>query len=170
MQVSKKIFLLLLVVCIFASCKKQIVQDKTYGNVIYDIGNVVLYQSAAQKTRQKTPTQFLSILYADLFQKSIPSNELNDLSILFLANSDKGMINEMLVNNYLKTSGVKMPTNAAMRVDLDKFIDQTFIRFYLRYPTSYEKFYLKNRIQQDANITPEIVYSSFVLSDEYWFY
>ncbi len=166
----KKIFFLLLIVAAFAACKKTIVQDKVYDNVIYDVGKTAIYQSASQKTRQKTATQFTSILYADLFQQQIPSNELNDLSVLFLANGDKGMINEMLVNNYMQSPNVKIPTNAAMRADVDKFIDNTFIRFYLRNPTAYEKYYLKNLIQNDASITPQLVYSSFVLGDEYWFY
>ena len=166
----KKIFLLLVLITVFAACKKTVIQDHVYDNVIYDVGKTVVYQSSAQKTRQKTPTQFISILYSDLFQNSIPNNQLNDLSVMFLANGDKNMITEMLVSNYMNTTGVKLPTNTAMRADLDKFIDATFIRFYLRNPTAYEKYYLKNMIRNDANITPELVYSSFVLSVEYWFY
>jgi hypothetical protein len=168
---KKKIILLFLPIFFIAfSCKKQIVQDHVYDNIIYDVGDKVVYQSASQKTRQKTPTQFISILYSDLFQTAIPNNQLNDLSVLFLANGDKNMITEMLVSDYMNTSGVKLPSNSAMRADLDKFIDNTYIHFYLRYPTSYEKYFLKNLIQNDVNVTPELVYSSFVLSDEYWFY
>ena len=132
----KKIFLLLVLITVFAACKKTVIQDHVYDNVIYDVGKTVVY----------------------------------DLSVMFLANGDKNMITEMLVSNYMNTTGVKLPTNTAMRADLDKFIDATFIRFYLRNPTAYEKYYLKNMIRNDANITPELVYSSFVLSVEYWFY
>ncbi len=166
----KKIFLLLLVISSLTACKKTVIQNHVYDNVIYDVGKTAVYQSAAQKTRQKTTTQFISILYSDLFQSAIPNNQLNDLSILYLANGDKNMITEMLVSNYMNTTGVKLPSNTDMRADVDKFINNTYIHFYLRYPTSYELYYLKNMIQNDANITPELVYSSFVLSDEYWFY
>ncbi|MFM2226339.1 MAG: hypothetical protein RJA07_2541 [Bacteroidota bacterium] len=164
---------LLFFVCLLAitsSCKKKIVQDKVYDNVIYDVGKVPIYQSAADKKRIKTPTQFISILYADLFQNAISTQQLNDLSILYSAQGDKGITTEMLVSNYMNSAAIKMPTNTVMRSDIDKFLTETFIRFYLRNPTSYEKYYFKNLIQTDANITPEFIYSSFALSDEYWYY
>jgi hypothetical protein len=169
---TKKNLILLFVACFIfhSSCKKKIIQDKVYDNVIYDVGKVSLYQSAADKKRVKTPTQFISIMYADLFQKTISTQELNDLSVMYSSEGDKGLMTEMLVSNYMNATSVKMPLNADMRNDIDKFIEETFIRFYLRNPTSYEKYYFKNLIQNDLNITPELVYSSFVLSDEYWYY
>ncbi len=152
------------------SCKKTIVQDKVYDNVIYDLGDKAVYSNSAEKTRQKTPTQFISILYADLKQTGISNNELNDLSVVNSAFGDKGLLNQVLISHYMNNTGVVLPTNAAMRADLDKFIDETFIRFYQRKPSSYEKYFFKNKIANDAAITPELVYSAFALSDEYWFY
>jgi hypothetical protein len=169
-MIKKNLILLILACLIISSCKKKIIQDKVYDNIIYDVGNVKLYQSAADKKRIKTPTQFISIMYADLFQKSITTQELNDLSVLYSTEGDKGLMTEMLVSNYMNSSAIKMPSNSDMRNDIDKFLNETFIRFYLRNPTSYEKYYFKNLIQNDANVTPELVYSSFALSDEYWFY
>ncbi|MEY2829515.1 MAG: hypothetical protein RIQ33_1373, partial [Bacteroidota bacterium] len=173
MQVSKftvarNYFIIGLLLIVTASCKKQIVQDKIYDNIIYDVGKIPVYQSAADKKRIKTPTQFISILYADLFQKAITTQELNELSILYLAKGDKNIITEMLVSNYMNSTSVKLPTAATMNADIDKFITDTYVRFYLRNPTSYEKYYFKNLIQTDSKVTPELVYSSLALSDEYW--
>ncbi|MEY4875351.1 MAG: hypothetical protein RI955_36 [Bacteroidota bacterium] len=164
---------LLLFVCLLAitsSCKKKIVQDKVYDNVIYDVGKVPIYQSSADKKRIKTATQFISILYADLFQNAISTQQLNELSILYSAQGDKGITTEMLVSNYMNSASIKMPTNTDMRSNIDKFITDTYVRFYLRNPTSYERYYFKNLIQTDVNITPEFVYTSLALSDEYWYY
>lgn len=152
------------------SCKKTIVQDKVYDNVIYDLGNQVVYTSASQKTKQKTATQYLSILYADLKQTTIPNNELTNLSQVNLAFGDKGLVNEVLVSHYMNNPGVVLPTAAYMRANLDQFIIDTYIRFYQRKPTSYELYGLRKLITDDPNMTPELVYSSFALSDEYWFY
>ena len=153
-----------------SSCKKTIVQDKVYDNVIYDLGNQVVYTSASQKAKQKTATQYLSILYANLKQTTIPNNELTNLSQVNLGFGDKGLVNEILVSHYMNNPGVVLPTAAYMRSNLDQFITDTYIRFYQRKPTSYELYGLRKLITDDPNMTPELVYSSFALSDEYWFY
>lgn len=173
MQASNKIGLYVLClgfVLSTLSCKKTIVQDKVYDNVIYDLGNQVVYTAASQKTKQKTATQYLSILYADLKQTTIPNNELTNLSQVNLAFGDKGLVNEVLVSHYMNNPGVVLPTAAYMRANLDQFITDTYIRFYQRKPSSYEMYGLKKIITDDPNMTPELVYSSFALSDEYWFY
>lgn len=173
MQGSKKLVGVLLVIATLlanSACKKTIVQDKVYDNTIYDLGNQVVYTSAAQKNKQKTATQYLSILYADLKQTSIPNNELTNLSQVNLAFGDKGLVNEVLVSHYMNNPGVVLPSTSYMRNNLDKFIEETYIRFYQRKPTAYEVYGLKKLITDDPNLTPELVYSSFALSDEYWFY
>ncbi len=57
-----------------------------------------------------------------------------------------------------------------MRNDIDKFITDTYIRFYLRLPSEYERYFLKDLIQNDQEMTPELIYTSFALSNEYFFY
>lgn len=164
---------LILVLFFFAviSCKKEteIVQNIDY-NVIYEIDTIPVYQTAADKTKQKTSTQYTSILYADLFKKSISGIDLDEISQLSLSVGDKQLVNEMIIGNYMKTTGVVIPTSADMKSNIDKFIDDTYIRFYLRKPTELEKYYLKNIISSDTSVTPEVVYTAFSLSNEYLFY
>jgi hypothetical protein len=57
-----------------------------------------------------------------------------------------------------------------MNADIDTFIDDTYVRFYVRFPTEAEKTYVRNFIQSNPYMTPELVYFSFALSDEYMFY
>ena len=151
-------------------CKKTITLNPVYDQVIYNVGRVPIYTAASQKNKQKTNTQFISILYADLFQQSISGKKLNDMAILATAVGDKGMLNELLVSNFMNDPAVILPTSAAMNADVDKFIDDTYVRFYLRKPTTYEKAFLKNMISTDASLTPELIYTSFALSDEYQYY
>ena len=63
-----------------------------------------------------------------------------------------------------------MPTDQIMRADIDQFITDTYLRFYVREPGQYERWQLKQMIEQDAEITPEMIYYAFLTSDEYRYY
>ena len=57
-----------------------------------------------------------------------------------------------------------------MTDDPDGFLDETYHRFFVRNITEAEKTYLKNLIMANDSLTPEILYYSFALSDEYQYY
>jgi len=154
----------------WVSCKKEVVQQEIYDQAVYGIHTAPVYQSNLQKTRQKSADQFISILYADLFNQSISNQELNELAELNQSIGDKGLANEMVLNKMLTLPGLVMPTSAAMRADLDSFVLKSYVRFYLRYPSAYEQYFMTHTIGSDAAITPEMVYESFILSNEYMFY
>lgn len=162
--------LVLMVAFVIAGCKREITEQVIYDNVVYQIEDVVVYESNVEKTKQKTPTQYISILYQDLFATPISNNELSELSELYLSIGDKGMANELLISHYLNDLSVVIPTDAQMRSDLDAFVAATYVKFYQRNPTQYEKHYLVNLIEEDLNLTPETVYTAFALSNEYQFY
>lgn len=154
-----------------SGCKKdvEITRNIDY-NVIYEVDTTYLYQSSADKTKQKTSYQYISILYADLHQKSIPGNDLNEITQLAIAVGDKQVANEILLGNYMNSGNAIVPTDSEMRADIEKFIEDTYKRFYLRKPTELEKEYLKKLIESDNTITPDIVFTAFSLSNEYLFY
>ena len=54
--------------------------------------------------------------------------------------------------------------------DPDGFLDETYHRFFVRNITEAEKTYLKNLIMANDSLTPEMLYYSFALSDEYQYY
>ena len=112
----------------------------------------------------------MSILYADLFNKAIPSSELNDLDNLTLAFGDKGLMTELYLTKYMQRGDVILPTNEEMRANTEAFIEDAFIRFYLRNPTAYEKRFLTEQITNDPELTPRLIYISFALANEYYFY
>ena len=79
------------------SCRKDISQQIIYDNVIYEVNPVTVYASIAEKTRQKSPEQFISILYSNLTNKTIPGDDLNNLSELSLSFGDKGLMNQVMI-------------------------------------------------------------------------
>ncbi|HAP00671.1 MAG TPA: hypothetical protein DCQ93_01990 [Bacteroidetes bacterium] len=166
----KFLFTAFALVAFLFSCKKEIVQNNIYDNVYYEVTPQVLYENNAQKNKQKTSLQYISILYTDLFNQSIPSSNLVDLSELILSIGDKGIANDMILQRMLTLPGLQIPTQAQMQADMDGFISATYQRFYLRNPTAYEKIYLKNLILADSSLTPQIIYMAFALSNEYIFY
>ena len=133
--------LLMSFILVFAvACKKTKIEETVYDNNVFQIDTVKLYSSNSEKNKQKSGLQYISILYADLFAKGISNQELAELSELNVAMGDKTMANELLLSHYLNNTAVKLPTMTEMRADVDKFVEETYLRFYLRIPTAYEKF------------------------------
>ncbi len=172
MQDFKKQALLVFLIGLigFSSCKKQVEETIVYSNTIYEVTDVSIYSSNAEKTKQKSPELLLSIIYSDIFNQAIPSRTLLEIAELSTSNGDKTMFTEMIFSQFLTDPMASVPTNAQMRADVDAFVLDSYIRFYQRKPSEYEQIYLKNLITNNNLITVENVYSSFVLSNEYYFY
>jgi hypothetical protein len=157
-------------VLLLTSCKKDVVQTRVYDNVLYEVNPVTLYESNAQKTKQKSSLQYISILYTDLFNQSIPANKLNKMSEAALSIGDKAAASDLIMQKWLVEPGVQIPTDNAMRADLQQFVTDTYLRFFQRYPTPYESYFLKKTIDDDPAVTPALVYAAFALSNEYYYY
>ena len=154
------------------SCKKEIVEEVIYDNIIYQVDTVPVYQSNSEKDRLKTPVQYISSLYSNLYYASIPSNLLDNLVIYRLSIGDKTLINELILNAMLNDPAVQanLPDEDDMLADVDAFIEESYLRFYLRNPTEYEKYGMANIIESDPDITVIDIYRSFLLSNEYMYY
>ncbi len=151
-------------------CKKKVTQEVVYDNVIYELNPKSIYLTNAQKNKQKNESQYHSIVYSDLYKKTIPNNQLSDLSNLSLAFGDKQVFNELVVSNYMNDAQVIIPSDAQMRGDVEHFIKDTYLRFYQREPSELELYYFKNLIENDNSVTAEMIYYSFTISNEYQFY
>ncbi len=161
----KKIWLLLFLL----GCKKEIIKHQQY-NALYEVNPTYLYQNNSEKTQLKSADQFISILHADLFNYPPSSQYLNDLSEVFLSFGDKGLMNHILLENLLTLSVPFLPSSSAMRSNPDQFVVDTYLRFYNRLPTEYEKHFFVDFIQKDTTLTPQQVFSAFVQSNEYLYY
>jgi len=170
----KKQLLLLLVAStvLFSACKKETtyVNQTVVDNHIYDVNGEELYQSNVDKNKQKSPEQYLSILFTNLFNTTIEQQDLLELAEVRRAIGDKQMIDELILNAFVNNVGVDIPTNNEMRADIEQFVNDTYVRFFLRMPNPYEIFELKEAIKADTDLTPELIYQGFALSNEYKFY
>jgi hypothetical protein len=146
------------------SCRKQEVKRQ------YGVNTVDVLPNNIDKTRLKTTDQYVAILYANLFQKALSGNQLYTISQCFDSVGDQILARQLIIANFMGQPGVILPTNNDMRADIPKFIEETYVKFYVRSPSEAEKEFLKQMIIADPKITAELVYFSFALSDEYMYY
>ena len=159
----KKITLLFFCLSVFAtSCKKD--------DIIYDVNQVNATSYNANKNKLKTISQYISILYANLFQKALSANELVEITNCIESIGDKEVAHEIVLSNFMNKSGVTMPSDSLMRTDVNAFIEQTYKRFYVRDLTEAEREFFLNFFASNPDISVEMVYSAFSLSNEYQFY
>ena len=148
------------------SCKKKEV-EKRY---VYGVDPVTIKQPGTDKPSVKTTTEFISITYSDLFGTAISNSTLVKLSNCYSSFGDKKLVEDLIIKNFLTNGSVIIPTSAAMRGDVGKFVTDCYKKFYTRYPSEYEKWFLTDLINKDAAMMPEQVYYSFLTSNEYRYY
>lgn len=158
-----KLFLIFAFCLVFSSCKKE-------EDILYGVKGVEVFPQGADKGKVKSPEQFLSILYANLFQQALPSNQLVQLSRLVQSIGDKDVAYEIIISNFMNRPDVILPTNEEMREDIEAFIEDTYKRFFVRPPSEIEKVYFINYLENNQDVTPELVFFAFALSEEYRIY
>jgi hypothetical protein len=159
----KRISCLAAIVFLAAGCKKNEPAE-------FVVNEAELYPTVASKDKLKTNEQFVAILHANLFQTALSANDIFDVNECIESIGDKELAREVIISNFMNKEGVQMPSQEEMMADLDLFITETYIRFFVRYPTEAEKTYLRNYITANPYMSPELVYFSFALSNEYMFY
>lgn len=162
MSLPKKLLLFAIIpVLAFSSCKKE------YS---FGVDPIQVTPPNARKEKQKTTEQYISILYANLFQKALGAKELVEITHCIEAFGDKETIHEIIISNFMNLPDVIVPTNAEMRADIDSFLIESYKRFYVRDITETEKEYLRNFLEVNLSMTAEMMYMALALSDEYQYY
>ncbi|MCH8330408.1 MAG: hypothetical protein IH946_03355 [Bacteroidetes bacterium] len=162
---TSKFYLLscLIALITLTNCKKDVY-------TVYEVNETETFPPNAGKDKQKTENQYISILYANLFQKALSANELVEIINCIESIGDKDVVHEIIISNFMNKPDVILPTNEDMRKDLDAFLEETYHRFFVRNISEAERTYFTNYIESNQNITPELVYFAFTLSNEYLFY
>lgn len=155
--------ILFAVLITWTGCRPE--PDVTYGLQPLEIG-----ADNAQKDRVKSIDQWISILHADLFGEALGSAELFEIKQGFFSIGDQEVARESLVSNFMQRPDVQLPDASAMANDPDAFIDDTYVRFLVRYPTEAERTWMRNYIASNPTLTPELMYTAFALSEEYLHY
>jgi len=155
----------LLIIMISLSCKKE---DDTRDT--YAVNPETLLPANAGKNKLKSDQQYVAILHANLFQKALSANDIFNISQAIESIGDKEIAREVIISNFMNKSGVILPSDDLMRADINAFITDVYSRFLVRVPTEAEKAYFKSYIESNPNVTPELVYFSLALSNEYLYY
>lgn len=159
----KKIIFVFLISIVFNSCKKE-------TEYIYEVNDVQVSQEDIGKGIPKSTIEFLSIAYSDIFGNTISQNQLNRLSLLYLAFGDKKLLEDLLIKNMINRPESLLPSNQTMRADVDLFIVNAYQKLYNRSPNELEVFTLKKNINENAQMTAVMVYYAMMTSDEYRYY
>ena len=159
---KKNLVLLLIIVFSISSCRKD--------DPIYDINQIESHSYNANKNKLKSASQYISILYANLFQKALSPNELVEITRCIESVGDKGLVHEVIISNFMNKEGVTIPSDSLMRDDLNLFIETAYKRFYVRDITEAEREYFLNFFTLHPDVSSEMVYTAFSLSNEYQFY
>jgi hypothetical protein len=139
-------------------------------DVRFELNGIEVSPQSAVKDRLKSPEQWISIVHTNLFQTAMPANELFDVTEVFSSIGDQEIAREVLLSNFFNEPDVTLPTMEALQADPDAFIDETYVRFFVRLPSVAERTYLRNFIDNHPGMTPELIYMSFALSEEYLYY
>jgi hypothetical protein len=138
--------------------------------VIYELEPETIYQNAAEKENLKTPSQFISIAYNDLFAATLPASTLNDVSLAFQAFGDNKLIEKLLIENFLNSPDADVPLDSEMRDDLEQFVERSYLKFYNRLSNEFEVWKWEQMLLNDEDISALMVYSAFLTSEEYRYY
>ena len=158
-----KILVLFILLIGFISCKKE-------TEYIYEVNDVQVRQDVIGKGILKSTIEFLSIAYSDIYGNTISQNQLNRLSLLYLAFGDKKLLEDLLIKNMINRPEALLPSNQTMRADVDLFVVNAYQKLYNRSPNELEVFTLKKNINENAQMTAVMVYYAMMTSDEYRYY
>jgi hypothetical protein len=157
-----RILVLLFCLLLFVTCKKD---DPVYG-----VNQIESYAYNANKNKLKTPSQYISILYANLFQTALSANELVEITNCIESVGDKELVHEVVISNFMNKEGVTIPSDSLMRADLNLYIEEVYKRFYVRDISEAEREFFLDFFASHPNVSSEMVYTAFALSNEYQFY
>lgn len=158
---KKLLIILLCFPLLFSSCKKD---------DVYELNEINATSYNANKNKLKSSNQFISILHANLFQKALSANELVEISRCIESIGDKEIAHEIILSNLMNKEGVIIPSDSLMRDDLNVFIEESYKRFFVRDITEAEREFFLSFFESHPNVSAEMVYMAFSLSNEYQYY
>ncbi len=138
--------------------------------VSFELQGLEVTPGFAVKDRLKTNEQWVAIVHTNLFQAGMPANDLYNAARVFESIGDQSIAREVLLSNFFNQPDLNLLSREEMLDNLEAFIDETYVRFFTRYPTQAERTYVREFILNNPGMTPELVYMSFALSDEYRYY
>ena len=158
-----KNLVLIFALSILVSCQRHEVNQ-------YDINKIQVNSDGHQKKNLKSDVQFISLLYTDLYETSIPSETLKKLELLQSSFGDKNVVIKRISQNMLSDPLAVIPTDSIMTQNTTDFIIKTYNKFYTRQPNEAEIWFLEDLIANNPKLTAKEFYYGFITSEEYKYY
>jgi len=160
----RKLTVLTLCISILFSCKKE------QKDPVYQLNDVYATPFNANKNKLKTTHQYILIMYANLFQKALSPNQLVEITRCIESIGDKQLAHEVVLSNFMNRQDVILPSDSLLQANPSFFIEETYKRFFVRDITEAERTYFMNFFNTHPNVTVEMVYTAFALSNEHQYY
>jgi hypothetical protein len=132
---------------------------------VYEVNDETISAAGVQKPNVKSNTEFISIAHTDVMGTTVSAGNLNELKTQYLAFGDKGVVEDLIIRNFMNKSGNTIPTSIG--ADKKAFITNAYKKVYNRVPNEYEIFYLTDLLNKNSSITAEMFYYSLMTSNEY---
>ena len=156
--------ILIFTALLLVSCKKE-------KHVIYQLNDVTIENNSANKEHLKSTTEFISIAYSDIFGTVISTNKLADLTTIYKAFGDKKLIEQMVVKNFLNEPSIQIPQiDRSSSTTINSFVQNMYTKLFNRTPDEYELWFISNMIENDTDLTSELIYFSLMTTNEYRYY
>ena len=156
-KVRPAALLLSLTLFVFSCKKKQ--------EYVYDVNDETISAAGVQKPNVKSNTEFISIAHTDVMGTTVSAGNLNELKTQYLAFGDKGVVEDLIIRNFMNKSGNTIPTSIG--TDKKAFVTNAYKKVYNRVPNEYEIYYLTDLLNKNSSITAEMFYYSLMTSNEY---
>lgn len=167
-RLTSKALLFVFALGVLISCKKET------SSTVYELEDVSALPASAGKIKLKSEEQYVAVLYANFFQKAISISRLKQTTDAIYSVGDKQLAYEMVVSNFMNDTDIKLPSDSVLNfgsvAEMDAFLNETYTRFYVRPISEAEKAWFINYLNNNKDVTVELIYAAFALSNEYQFY
>lgn len=145
------------------SCKEEQVNR-------YEINPIEVNDGSAEKNRQKSDLQLMSIMYTDVFGKAITQSELQVLANTYNSFGDKQVVIDRLTWRFLNAPEADLPSQGLWTSAPDSLVTTLFQRYLSRNPDEMELWYYQEWMSDNPDL--EVKHLAYVLltSDEYKYY
>ena len=161
----RAIYYLLISVLFFSACQKG---DPAY---LFEVENVQVKPSSANKDRLKTDIEFISIAYNDLFGSNISQNELDQIITTYQSFGDKSLVIELIIRKFVFSGESNIPAiDRSSDASVETFVKESYEKVYNRTPNAFEKWYLTDFLKSNEDVNSQAYYYSIMTANEYRYY
>lgn len=138
---------------------------------LFEVDNVEVQQSDANKNRLKTDIEFVSIAYNDLYGSNIPQNQLEEIITSYKSFGDKSLVIELIIKKFIVDESSDIPSLVRVsRQSVETFVVDAYEKLYNRTPNAFEKWHMTELIMNNTNIDAEMIFFSMMTANEYRYY